>query len=104
MKKLVFLVSVVALMSLWAQTSGTADTNQQRPNFLFVIADDQRYDQLGVVQREQGDKARFPWFQTPNMDRLAEDGVRDIFAGDDPLACSGDSHGSQDGRAFAQYE
>ncbi|MDR3232379.1 MAG: sulfatase-like hydrolase/transferase [Planctomycetaceae bacterium] len=49
-----------------------------RPNFLFVYADDQRYDQVGVVQREQGEKGRYPWFQaaTPNMDRLAESGVR----------------------------
>ena len=31
---------------------------------------------MGVVQREQGERARFPWFQTPNMDRLAAEGVR----------------------------
>ncbi len=31
---------------------------------------------MGVVQREQGDKARFPWFQTPHMDRLAAEGMR----------------------------
>ncbi|MDR2171603.1 MAG: sulfatase-like hydrolase/transferase [Planctomycetaceae bacterium] len=48
----------------------------ERPNFLFVYSDDQSYDQLGVVQREQGDKGRYPWFKTPNMDRLAAEGVR----------------------------
>jgi len=48
----------------------------RRPNFLFVYADDQRWDAVGVVQREQGARARFPWFQTPNMDRLAAGGVR----------------------------
>ncbi len=47
-----------------------------KPNFLFVYTDDQRWDAMGVVQREQGDRARFPWFQTPNMDRLAAEGVR----------------------------
>lgn len=46
------------------------------PNFVFVYADDQRYDALGVVQREQAGRARFPWFKTPNMDRLAAEGVR----------------------------
>src|SRR4051812_1602589 len=46
------------------------------PNFLFVYTDDQRYDAMGVVQREQGDKARFPWFKTPAMDRIAAEGVR----------------------------
>jgi len=26
---------------------------------------------MGVVQREQGKKALFPWFKTPNLDRIA---------------------------------
>ncbi|HVV00763.1 MAG TPA: sulfatase [Verrucomicrobiae bacterium] len=47
-----------------------------RPNFLFIYTDDQRYDAMGVVQREQGEQARFPWFKTPNLDRLAAEGVR----------------------------
>lgn len=48
----------------------------ERPNFIFIITDDQRWDALGVVQKEQGERARFPWFQTPNMDRIAAQGVR----------------------------
>ncbi|MDR0337017.1 MAG: sulfatase [Planctomycetaceae bacterium] len=48
----------------------------ERPNFLFVYSDDQSYDQFGLVQQEQGEKGRYPWFKTPNMDRLAENGVR----------------------------
>jgi arylsulfatase A-like enzyme len=47
-----------------------------RPNFLFLITDDQRYDALGEVQKEQGAAARWPWFKTPNMDRIANEGVR----------------------------
>ncbi len=47
-----------------------------RPNFIFIYTDDQRYDAMGVVQREQGEQGRFPWFKTPNMDRLAAEGVR----------------------------
>ena len=47
-----------------------------RPNFLFVLTDDQRWDALGVVQREQGEAARFPWFRTPHLDGLAAGGVR----------------------------
>src|SRR6476469_9988588 len=48
----------------------------ERPNFVFIYTDDQRWDALGVVQREQGERARFSWFQTPNLDRLASEGVR----------------------------
>jgi len=48
----------------------------RKPNFLFIYTDDQRWDAMGVVQREQGQRARFPWFKSPNMDRLAAEGVR----------------------------
>lgn len=48
----------------------------RKPNFLFIYTDDQRWDAMGVVQREHGDKARFPWFKTPNMDRIAAEGLR----------------------------
>jgi arylsulfatase A-like enzyme len=47
-----------------------------KPNFLFVFTDDQRYDAMSVVQKEQGDKGRFPFLKTPNMDRLAAEGFR----------------------------
>src|SRR5207244_741350 len=48
------------------------------PNFLIIITDDQRWDSMGVVQREMGTAGRFPWFTngTPNMDRLAAEGIR----------------------------
>ncbi len=48
----------------------------ERPNFVFIYTDDQRWDALGVVQREQGEKARFPWLRTPALDRMAKEGVR----------------------------
>jgi len=47
-----------------------------RPSFVIVLSDDQRFDALGVVQREQGSSARFPWLETPALDRLAAEGVR----------------------------
>lgn len=63
------------------QSKSQAATTQpvasaQRPNFLFIYTDDQRWDGMSCVQKEMGDKARFPWFKTPNMDRLAAGGVR----------------------------
>jgi hypothetical protein len=37
-----------------------AEAEQRKPNFLFLIADDHRWDAMGAVQREHGDKARYP--------------------------------------------
>jgi arylsulfatase A-like enzyme len=60
------------MMTLVAATTFAAE----RPSFLVIMTDDQRYDAMGVVQREQGEEARFPWLNTPNMDRLADQGTR----------------------------
>jgi arylsulfatase A-like enzyme len=49
---------------------------ERKPNFIFVIADDHRWDAMGAVQKEHGEKGRYPWFETPAMDRLAAGGVR----------------------------
>jgi len=68
-----------AAAGAWARIAPSlagAAGNARRPNFLFVYTDDQRWDAMGVVQREQGERARFPWFKSPNMDRLAAEGVR----------------------------
>jgi N-acetylglucosamine-6-sulfatase len=47
-----------------------------RPNVLVILTDDQRWDALAVVQREQGVQALFPWFKTPHLDRIAAEGAR----------------------------
>jgi len=56
--------------------AGQLRAAERKPNFLFVYTDDQRWDAIGLVQKEQGERARFPWFKSPNMDRLAAGGVR----------------------------
>lgn len=39
----------------------------RRPNIIFILTDDQRYDAMSC--------AGHPWLKTPNMDRLAGEGV-----------------------------
>ena len=58
--------------------NATADNtpSPHKPNFLFIYADDQRWDALGCVQREQGADGRLPWIKTPNLDRIAAEGIR----------------------------
>jgi arylsulfatase A-like enzyme len=48
----------------------------RKPNFVYVFTDDQRWDAMSVVQKEQGEKGRFPWLKTPNLDRIATEGIR----------------------------
>src|SRR5436190_13499967 len=72
-----FAVPIAALsLMLFAGASRLAAADAKRPNFILIITDDQRYDAMSVVQAEQGGHGRFPWFKTPNMDRIAREGVR----------------------------
>ena len=75
MKKAVLLFVLTAAVCLKFGFN-TAKADDTRPNFIFVLTDDHRYDAMGVVQREQGERGRFPWCKTPSMDRMAEEGVR----------------------------
>ncbi|MEM9410812.1 MAG: sulfatase-like hydrolase/transferase [Planctomycetota bacterium] len=77
--KLILLISVATMpfqfeKQIFANEEGTSKSD--RPNFIFIITDDQRWDALGVVQQEQADEALFPWFKSPNMDRIAREGAR----------------------------
>lgn len=67
--------AVAALVVLLSAASG-GQAADRKPNFVFVYSDDHRWDAMGVVQKEQGKAARFPWFKSPNLDRLATEGVR----------------------------
>ena len=43
------------------------DHSPNRPNILFLLTDDQRFDTIGALGN--------PFMHTPNMDRLVEKGV-----------------------------
>ena len=59
---------VVSCTSLNIQKNQKNDTPKQ-PNFLFVLVDDQPFDAMG-------NSGRYPFLETPNMDRLAKEGAK----------------------------
>ena len=58
--------SCLLLMMMLCAASALAQA--ERPNILFILADDQRNDELGCAGE--------PFLQTPTLDRLAGQGVR----------------------------
>jgi arylsulfatase A-like enzyme len=66
MKPLVILLAIIFSAAVFAAG----------PNIVVIISDDHRHDALGVVQRELGDKANFPFMKSPQLDRLAAGGIR----------------------------
>ena len=39
-----------------------------KPNIIFILTDDQRYDEIGAV-------GNFPWLVTPNLNKLLKEGI-----------------------------
>ena len=66
------------LLCLAAFPAASQEEVAPRPNIVMMITDDQRYDAMGAVQRQQGSAGLYPWFAnaTPNMDRIGAEGVR----------------------------
>ena len=58
-------VSLLILGSFLGKVTAAA-----RPNILFILADDQSYKTVGCYPES------WPWVKTPNIDRLAANGVR----------------------------
>src|SRR3954469_19341249 len=74
------IITAVCFFSILATAHGIAAKahsaeNVKRPNIVYFYADDWRWDCLGLIQKEQGDKARFPWLETPRMDKVAREGI-----------------------------
>jgi arylsulfatase A-like enzyme len=77
MRRFYSVFSVPAILLTASSASRAAEDDvATRPNFVFIYADDWRWDCLGVVQREQVARARFPWLRTPNLDKLADRSLR----------------------------
>ena len=57
-----------AALSLLLLRAGKALASRDRPNFVFILTDDQRHDAMSC--------AGHPFLHTPNMDRIANEGAR----------------------------
>jgi len=59
--------ALAGISSLGFPSSLLANKGRKKPNIVFILTDDHRWDCLGVMGH--------PFLQTPNMDRLANEGV-----------------------------
>ena len=62
MKRYTLLITLFLSLNLFPQK------NEKKPNFLFILVDDQPFDAVGFSNR-------YPFLKTPNIDNLAKTGV-----------------------------
>lgn len=60
-------LSIIVLMAILLSCNSQKQTVEKSPNFIFILADDLGYGEIGV----QGQK----WIETPNIDQLAREGM-----------------------------
>ncbi len=72
MKKIIAMIGVALSAALGMKGDGLDQSTDNRPNVLFIYTDDQSHRTLGSYLEEG---AR-PWVRTPNLDRLAAEGVK----------------------------
>ena len=63
-----FISRGAAAAGLLAAGISVGSAEDKKPNFLFILTDDQRYDAMGFMGRPS-------WFKTPNIDRIAREGA-----------------------------
>ncbi len=69
MKKIIFpIMYLIFLGSSYAGTSSEPKQKKKPRNVIFILTDDHRYDYMGFT-------GKVPWLETPNMDRLAQEGA-----------------------------
>lgn len=62
MNRYILLIAIFFSLNVFSQKT------EKKPNFLFVLVDDQPYDAVGFSNR-------YPFLKTPNIDKLAKEGV-----------------------------
>ena len=67
MRKFLFTICIVAVAFLEFTGNVSEICAQERPNVLFILTDDQRWDALSI--------AGHPHLKTPNIDRIGRQGV-----------------------------
>ena len=67
-------LGVLVLPVFLSAVASIAEGSPERPNILFIYTDDHSYRTVGAYPQS------YPWVRTPNLDRLAAEGVRFEYA------------------------
>ena len=62
------MLRLILIFFIFLTFNTLSSKNKKKPNFLFVLVDDQPHDAVGFSNR-------YPFLKTPNIDKLAKEGV-----------------------------
>jgi len=100
MKQRSCLLSIALLSIMWSSVSAVRAVDQ--PNFIFMLSDDQGWNGLSVPMHPDVAGSKGEIFQTPNLERLAAQGMRFSSAYAPAPVCSPTRISIQTGKSPAQ--
>src|SRR3954447_17918485 len=73
------LPTLAAILALVLSTAAQAENQTAKPNIIFILTDDLGFGDVGTFfqhfRKEQNDHSK-PWQNTPNLDRMAAEGIK----------------------------
>lgn len=70
--KISFFLFVIAI----GHACGSKEKNLKSPNFIFILTDDQGWSSTSIGMDDRNPDSKSDYFETPNIDRLAAEGIR----------------------------
>jgi len=97
-------ISLIVFIHILFFTSATWATEHQmnQPNIIFMLSDDQDWTGLSVPMHPDMDNSQSDFYQTPNIDKLAHQGVRFSDAYAPAPVCSPTRYSLLTGKSTAQ--
>ena len=69
-------ITLVSIVGLASHAFAQSRSDDSRPNILFILADDQGWNDLSVPMDDGLAGSNSDYYQTPNIERIAERGMR----------------------------
>ena len=95
-------IQMAGFGTMGALTLGVPAVAQTRPNFVFLLSDDQGWDGLSVQMHDTISNSKSDFYQTPNLEKLAQQGMRFSAAYSPSSVCSPTRCSLQTGKSPAQ--
>ena len=93
-----------SLIGLCCQASAAPDTVSDRPNFILILSDDQDWTGLSAAMHDTVPNSKSDFYRTPNLERLAEKGMRFTDAYAPAPVCSPTRYSLQTGKSPARLQ
>ena len=87
---------------IWSNAHAETVHTSGRPNFVFILSDDQDWTGLSVQMHDAVPNSRSDFYRTPNLEKLAKQGMRFTDAYAPAPVCSPTRYSLQTGKSPAQ--